>query len=347
MYQDRFHLEIIPFSMTPDPGLLYMTPMHREALSGLVYAILEHKGFVVLTGEAGTGKTTLLSRLLRYVPEERASFSLVLNPTLSPAEFLESALWDFGITDIPESKVHRLQKLQQLVTASHIKGKTCVLIVDEAHKLSPEVLEEIRLLTNFETADHKLLQIVLVGQDELRATLNRNDLRQLKQRIAVRFELKPLAADEVYAYMRYRWAASGGQEFPFEREAVQSVARASGGVPRVINAICDNALLLIYANEAPWITSEHIRLVLTDLDLSEPTMPVAPSAALRAGLAPGLEARPTHPASVAPGVAPIRLEIPKPAAVPEVLPPVRLTTLERYLPPEPKPTLWMKWAVRF
>src|SRR5579862_979826 len=211
MYERRFHLEKKPFAMTPDPGMLYLTPMHREALSGLVYAINEHKGFVVMIGEAGTGKTTLLSRLLRFVPEDQVNFSLVLNPTLSSAEFLESALGDFGITDIPPSKVQRLQRLQQFVTAAHINGKTCVLVVDEAHKLSPEVLEEIRLLTNFETAEQKLLQIVLVGQDELRTVLNRDDLRQLKQRIAVRFELKPLALEEVESYVRYRWARAGGQ----------------------------------------------------------------------------------------------------------------------------------------
>ena len=326
--------------MTPDPSLLYLTEMHREALSGLLYAILEQKGFVVLTGEAGTGKTTLLSSLLRSVPKERAHFSMVLNPILNPSDFLESALCDFGITDIPASKVHRLQKLQQFVIAAHAEHKTCVLVVDEAHKLSVEVLEEIRLLSNFETAEHKLLQIILAGQNELRHLLNREDLRQLKQRVAVGIGLKPLSAGEVEAYIHFRWAAVGGRELPFEPEAIGLIAQASARVPRVINAVCDNAMLLIYATEERSVTSGHVRQVLADLDLhGDP----------RGGDSRATQTAPLQTTARAPEpvAASLRFEIPKPVAPPAVLRPMRLATLERYLPADPKPSLWARWTARF
>ena len=340
MYKRRFHLEKSPFAMTPDPSLLYLTPSHREALSGLVYALMERKGFVVVTGEAGTGKTTLLSRLLQHA-EDSANFSLVLNPTLNPSEFLESALEDFGITDIPSSKVQRLQKLHHFLIASHLKGKTCVLVADEAQKLAPEVLEEIRLLTNFETADHKLLQIVLVGQEELRNILNREDLRQLKQRIAFRFELKPLSFKEVDAYLHFRWTATGGQELPFEPESIRMIARASRGVPRVINSICDNALLLIYAADAPAVTGHHIRQVMADLDIKDPGSVSVPTPdAINSSTSPKRNLQGVSTTTQA------TVEIPKPVAMPAVMAPLRLATLDRYLPREPMPSWWLRWAER-
>jgi len=340
MYKRRFHLDKNPFAMTPDPDLLYLTSGHREALSGLMYAVMERKGFVVLTGEAGTGKTTLLSRLLQHA-EDSAHFSLVLNPTLNGNEFLESALEDFGITDIPSSKVHRLQKLHHFLIASHLKGKTCVLVVDEAQKLSPEVLEEIRLLTNFETADQKLLQIVLVGQEELRNVLNREDLRQLKQRIAFRFELKPLSSAEVDAYIHYRWLSAGGRDLPFEQEAVQLIDRASRGVPRVINSICDNALLLIYAFETPTVTVNDIRQVMSDLDLRD--LPVESNHRSKVADSPKPLAR--SPQFISASVT-STLQIPRPVGMPAVLSPLRLTTLDRYLPRKSRPSRWLRWAER-
>ena len=296
MYESYFSLEKNPFAMTPDPAFLFQTPNHREALAGLVYSVLEKKGFVVLTGDAGTGKTTLLSRMLRTIPSEKVAFSLVLNPTLGVRQFLESALLDFGIEDVPESKVHRLLRLQRFVMTAHDSGRTCVLVVDEAHKLSPEVLEEIRLLTNFENAEHKLLQIVLAGQSELRDTLNSDNLRQLKQRISVRCELKPLSAVEVFEYIRFRWMkAGGGQQPPFDEEAIRVIVNVSRGIPRVINSVCDSALVLIFGAGDPVVTGAHARQVAGDLDLSE--------------LPPSKVLNQSHATDVA------RLNLPKPTSI--------------------------------
>jgi general secretion pathway protein A len=254
--------------MTPDPSFLVQTPSHREALAALLYGVLEEKGFIMITGDAGTGKTTLLSHMLRTIPSDKVAFSLLLNPTLNADEFLESVLIDFGIEEIPASKVHRLLKLQEFLMAARRSGRICVLVADEAHQLSDEVLEEIRLLTNFENADRKLLQIILAGQTELRHILNMEQLRQVKQRIAVRCDLRPLTSAEIAQYMGVRWARAGANNGPpFDDGAIQTIARASKGIPRVINAMCDNALALIFATGDPCVTAEHALLVAHDLDL--------------------------------------------------------------------------------
>lgn len=268
MYCQFFGLSRNPFSMSPDPDFLFLTPQNREALAGLSYAILGQKGFMVLTGEVGTGKTTLLKRALQYLPASRIQSSVILNPTLTPAEFLEMTLLDFGISDVPASKPQRLAKLQALLLQADRQNRISALIVDEAHKLSPDVLEEIRLLGNFEERDHKLLQILLLGQSELADLLNRPDLRQLKQRIAARFTIGPLAATDVEPYMRYRWIKAGGTPaMPFAPESLAGITRVSRGIPRVINAICDNALLLAFGESARFVTARHIQEACTDLDL--------------------------------------------------------------------------------
>jgi general secretion pathway protein A len=252
--------------MTPDPDYLFMTDCHREALSGLQLAVLKRAGFVVLTGGPGIGKTTLLACLVRSI--NSAHFAVVLNPTLDTDEFLEFVLIDFGITNVPSSKAQRIVKLQEFLLDLHAQGKMPVLIVDEAHKLRPEVLEEIRLLTNFETATRKLLQIVLAGQSELATLLNRDDLRQVKQRIEIRLQVRPLARDQVGSYMRHRWLCAGGQAaLPFSSEAVALIAKASRGIPRLVNSICDNALLLAHAGADSWITLDDVHYVLRELDL--------------------------------------------------------------------------------
>lgn len=269
MYDQSFGLNRRPFNLTPDPAFLFLTAQHREALVGLTYAILQRKGFVALTGEAGTGKTTLLARVLHFLPASRVQFSIILNPTLTPAEFLELAMLDFGIKDIPASKAQRLWKLQELLFDYRKQGKVSALVLDEAHKLSPEVLEEVRLLGNFEEADHKLLQIVLVGQSELEDNLNRDDLRQLKQRIALWLQIRPLTGSDIEQYIRYRWSIAGGTQPPFSPEAIYRIGQMSGGVPRVINSLCENALISAFGEGASQVETSHILAAARDMKISD------------------------------------------------------------------------------
>ncbi len=269
MYDQFFGLNRQPFNLTPDPAFLFLTPQHREALVGLTYAIMQRKGFVALTGEAGTGKTTLLARVLHFLPATRVQFSIILNPTLTPSEFLELAMLDFGLKNIPTSKAQRLWNLQNLLFDYRNQGKISALILDEAHKLSPEVLEEIRLLGNFEETDHKLLQILLVGQSELEDNLNRDDLRQLKQRIALWLRISPLAAAEVEQYIRYRWLIAGGTQPPFSPAAIDSIGRKSRGIPRVINSLCENALTNAFGEGATRVEASHVLTAARDMKIED------------------------------------------------------------------------------
>lgn len=276
MYKHYFGLHKEPFAMAPDPSFLFLTPPHREALAGLTYAILHRKGFVVLTGDAGTGKTTLLTRVLESLPTATASIGMVLNPTLTTSEFLEMVLLEFGVSQIPASKTQRLIKLQHLLLGARALNRAAVLVVDEAQRLAPEVLEEIRLLSNFETAEGKLLQIVLAGQTELSEALNREDLRQLKQRIAVRLNIRALTSTEVDQYMRHRWAKAGAENaIPFTPEAINHITRFSRGIPRLVNTLCDNALLLAYGEGIRSIDVAQVSEAAADLDLAPPMAVVA------------------------------------------------------------------------
>jgi len=257
--------------MTPDSRTLFLTTQHREAVAGLAYAILNRKGLLVLSGEVGTGKTTILARVLNFLPPERVNLSIVQHPTLTPDEFIEMVMLDFGITAIPRSKAQRLLLLEKFLLDTQAKGRTAALIIDEAHKLTREVMEEVRLLGNFDSADQKLLQIVMAGQSELDELLRREDLRQLKQRVAVRVTLEPLAAPEVESYIAYRWIQAGGKpEHPFSAAAIHDIYRWSRGIPRLINSICDNALLLTFAEQKLIVEAEHVRQVAVDLDLAQP-----------------------------------------------------------------------------
>jgi general secretion pathway protein A len=324
MYLQAFELKKNPFGMTPDPGFLYLTTQHREVLAGLAYAVLDRKGFVVLIGDAGTGKTTLLTRVLEYLPVERIQSSVILNPTLTPPEFLEMALTDFGITDIPESKARRLLKLQHYLLKARSNGKICALIVDEAHKLSPEVLEEIRLLGNFEDSDAKLLQILLIGQSELNEVLNREDLRQLKQRVAMRLTINPLSAGEIGNYIQHRWSRAGGSTAPFQSEAVAEIAKCSRCIPRVINVVCDNALMLALSRGENSVTKKLVQETAKDLQLTDVPAEV-PAVRVAAEAEPAAQ-----PAAVSKGQ----------ETVGEFLPTIH--TLERYS--AVRPSLWARWA---
>ena len=280
MYKEFFGLERLPFSLTPDPSFLYLPPKHREALAGLTYSILERKGFVVLTGDAGTGKTTLINAVFSRLPSDRVESSIVLNPTLSASEFLEGVLLDFDLSAVPTSKAQRLWQLQEFLARTHQENRLAVLVIDEAHKLSLEVLEEIRLLGNFESHSGKYLQILLCGQSELDDLLNRHELRQFKQRIAMRLYIDRLAPAEIQPYICSRWTKAGGRNTPpFTPDAISGIVQWSQGIPRLVNSICDSALLMAYGDESPLVGLNYVRSAAVNLALEDPATrtPIIPA----------------------------------------------------------------------
>lgn len=260
MYTSFFGLNEKPFSITPDPRYLYMSARHTEALAHLVYGITESGGFIQLTGEVGTGKTTLIRGLLQQLPEN-ADIALVLNPQLSRSEFLAVILEELGIPPVenPESIKELHSALNVYLLENHSRGRRTVLIVDEAQNLAIDVLEQIRLLTNLETAQTKLLQITLIGQPELRQVLSRNDLRQLAQRITGRYHLEPLSKKDTSEYIQHRIAVAGGNGAIFSPAACREAFKLSYGVPRIINVICDRALLGAYTQEELVVTPALMR----------------------------------------------------------------------------------------
>jgi general secretion pathway protein A len=269
MYKTFYNLQRNPFEITPDPSFLFPTTRHNEALASLYYGVTAHRGFVVLTGEVGTGKTLILRSLLGLLQRRDVAFALIFNPTLSPLEFMRYIARDFGLPVGDKAKDELIHVLNGFLLQRHQKGLTTILVVDEAHHLSPEILEEIRLLTNLETSQQKLLQIVLAGQPELDLKLDSHELRQLKQRIALRCHLDPLTLNETREYMtrRLRIAGATGALQIFSGPAVEAVFRHSRGIPRLINTICENALLAGYAKHAATITSEIIDDAARDLRL--------------------------------------------------------------------------------
>ena len=262
MYKRFFGFTHNPFDLTPDPAFFVSTKRHNEALAALSYGVRWHRGFVVVTGEVGTGKTLLLRCLLRLLKESRdISYAYLFNSRLSATEFLQYILSDFGLPATGKNKAELLLDFSQFLLSRGSKRLTTVLIVDEAHHLSEELLEEIRLLSNLETTDDKLLQIILVGQPELDDKLNSPQLRQLKQRIALRARLGPLAYEETREYIteRLRIAGAGVQRDPiFSDEAIVTVHRHSKGLPRLINTICENALIAAYAQQSITVTPRII-----------------------------------------------------------------------------------------
>ena len=249
MYAAYFGLDENPFSITPDPRYLYLGQQHAEALAHLLYGIREGGGFIQLTGEVGTGKTTLTRSLLDELPAD-VDVALILNPRLDIDEFLAAICQELGI-EVASDATNRekVDALNRHLLASHAAGRRTVLIVDEAQNLSVDVLEQVRLLTNLETAKTKLLQILLIGQPELRDTLARSDLRQLAQRITARYHLEPLGQDELDDYIRHRLQVAGARAPLFSRRAVRRVWQHSAGIPRLANVICDRALLGAYTQE--------------------------------------------------------------------------------------------------
>jgi general secretion pathway protein A len=276
MYEKFFRLQRSPFRMVPDQDCLHMTGQHADVISGAVFGVLERKGFVVLTAEAGLGKTTAIRAVMDMLAESHAQTSLISHPTLSAEDFLELALLNFGMPAVASSKAQRLKVLENFLTMNDREGRVSVLIVDEAHKLPPEALEEIRLLGNMQNDEHRLLQILLVGQDELNVRLNLPELWQLKQRIAFRLSLNRLDRNGTEEYIRYRWNKAGGRELPFDVSALDAIAEWSNGIPRVINTICDNALMLALSEATRTIQVEQIQMVCQDLQLAPPSSPRRP-----------------------------------------------------------------------
>jgi len=261
MYLSFFGLNEKPFAITPDPRYLYLSERHAEALAHLLYGINESGGFIQLTGEVGTGKTTVVRTLLSRVPHH-ADVAVILNPRVTPVEFLLTICEELGlgIADADRDSVKQMvDALNRRLLAAHAEGRRIIVIVDEAQNLSAEVLEQVRLLTNLETPTQKLLQIILIGQPELRELLDRTDLRQLAQRITGRYHLEPLSREETRGYVRHRLRVAGAAEEIFTPSALDEVHRLASGIPRVINVTCDRALLGAYTQETRKVTSALVR----------------------------------------------------------------------------------------
>ena len=266
MYAAYFGLKEAPFRLTPDPTYLYMSDRHREALAHLLYGVSEDGGFVQLTGDVGTGKTTLCRALLAQLPP-RVDVALILNPRLTIPEFLASVCDELKIPyprDTTSPKVF-VDALDRYLLDAHARGRRTVLLIDEAQGLSVEVLEQVRLLTNLETTSEKLLQIVLIGQPELEPLLARDDLRQLAQRITARYHLEPFTETDTHAYVRHRLRVAGGRRGLFSEAAIRRIHAESRGIPRLINIICDRALLGAYAQDKRRIESGMVARAATEI----------------------------------------------------------------------------------
>src|SRR3989338_8283594 len=266
MYREFFGLKEKPFSVTSDPNFLFLSRVHKEAFSHLVYGIKERKGFLEITGEVGAGKTTLCRALLNRLDKNTKS-AFVFNSTLPELQLLQVILEDFGLVVERKAKASMLRQLNNFLIEELSKQNNVILILDEAQNLKPSVLEEIRMLSNLETEKEKLFQIILVGQPELKNKLNSPNLKQLKQRIGVRFHITPLESDEVdkYIYHRLSVAGSNGQ-ITFTPDSIEAIYRYSGGIPRLINMVCDKALLAAYVMETREITLSILERSLQELE---------------------------------------------------------------------------------
>jgi general secretion pathway protein A len=272
MYKNFYNLLRNPFEITPDPSFLFPTSRHKEALAALYYGVRRHKGFVVLTGEVGTGKTLLIRWLLQLLRGTNVAYAYVFNSRLSSLEFLKFIAGDLGLSTAAKTKSDLLLEFGKFLITRHQQQLTTVLVIDEAHHLSADVLEEIRLLTNLETAQGKLLQILLVGQPELDDKLDMVNLRQLKQRIALRARLEPLSREQTTGYIESRLQMAGAS-FPasslFPDDTVAAIYEYSRGIPRLINTICENALITAYARQLRSVPVDVVHEVAKDFRLNQ------------------------------------------------------------------------------
>ncbi len=266
MYLKFYKLKEYPFSITPDPRFLYFSPQHREAYHHLMYGIQNRKGFIELTGEVGSGKTTLCRAVLANLGEDIET-ALILNPSLTETQLLRAILNDLGLEVKGRDRLAYIEKLNEFLLRKNADGINVALLIDEAQNLSPQVMEQIRLLSNLETDQHKLIQIVMCGQPELKERLARPDLRQLRQRITVRYHIPPLTEKDIMMYVAHRlWVAGSDGSISFHPRAIREIYKYSKGTPRLINAVCDNALLAGYVARLKAIDADCIKRAIKQLE---------------------------------------------------------------------------------
>jgi general secretion pathway protein A len=267
MYQSYYGFKEMPFNITPDPRFLYLSPTHQEALQHLKFGVQERKGFIALIGEVGCGKTTLCRRFLNELDPARFDTALILNPRITETQMLKAILTELGETKLARTQSDLVAQINRVLLERIEKGRDIVLIIDEAQNLSFEVLEQVRLLSNLETDRQKLLQIVLMGQPELKAILARDELRQLRQRILVHYELHPLSLADMRHYIQHRLTLAGSSGRPtFTPWALRAIHRASKGIPRVVNNLCDKAMLAAFIDESDEVNYWHARRSIRDMD---------------------------------------------------------------------------------
>jgi general secretion pathway protein A len=266
MYQSFYGFREMPFNITPDPRFLFLSPTHQEALAHLRYGVQEKKGFIVLVGEVGCGKTTLCRRFLNDLDPTRYDTALILNPRVTETQMLKAILSELGETKLARSQNDLVAQVNRVLLDRIGKGRDIVLIIDEAQNLKFEVLEQIRLLSNLETDKQKLLQIVLLGQPELKQVLAREELRQLRQRILIHYELHPLSASDMNHYIQHRLTLAGGGGRPmFTSWALRTIHRSSGGIPRLVNNLCDKAILSAFVRESDEVNYWDARRAVKDM----------------------------------------------------------------------------------
>lgn len=277
MYEHYYGLKTKPFDLVPDPRFLYLSRKHDVALTHLEYGIIENKGFIVLTGDVGTGKTTLLNLFLGKV-KEKTNTAVIFNTNLDPQSFLELVVREYGIT-VPDNKRSTLlEQLYDFILREYVEGKRTILVVDEAQNLPAETLEELRMLSNFETEENYLLQIILSGQPQLKRRLQQPELLQLTQRISVHYHLTPLPREDIGEYIRHRVATAGYSDPAplFTEEAIDKIFEYTGGVPRLISAVCDMALVYGYADDIKPVNGEVLEKVFQDREIRCPFENPAP-----------------------------------------------------------------------